>query len=151
MFKTTDQTKSLKEQIEILKAKDFIYKYWSLKYYDNNKDLNYKIFKVKAVYLLTDLDEEIFLKVYGCSFTVLVEKVVNTIDKKEENQIIIDDIENNRSKIFKEYKFDKDVSKHAGNLDDAVKTILKISEVLISGKVNNDDDDNYDLMGLYKI
>ena len=50
-FKTIDQIKSLKEQIEMLKAKDFIYKYWSLKYYDNNKDLNYKIFKVNAAYL----------------------------------------------------------------------------------------------------
>ena len=73
-FKTIDQSKSLEEQIEILKAKDFLYQYWSLKYYNNNKDLNYKIFKAKAAYLLIDPDEEIFKKVYGCNFTVLIEK-----------------------------------------------------------------------------
>ena len=46
-FKNNDQTKSLEEQIEILKTKDFLYEYWSLKYYNDNKDLNYKIFKTK--------------------------------------------------------------------------------------------------------
>ena len=57
-----DQTKSLEEQIEILKTKDFLYEYWSLKYYNDNKDLNYKIFKAEAAYLLTDLDKKYFKK-----------------------------------------------------------------------------------------
>ena len=82
-FKTIDQTKSLEEQIEILKTKDFLYQCWSLKYYNNNKDLNYKIFKAKAAYLLIDLDEEIFKKVYGCNVIVLVEKLINTVEKKK--------------------------------------------------------------------
>ena len=72
------------------------------------------------MHLLIDLNKKIFKKVYGCNFTVLVEKLINTIDKEEENQIIIDNIENNRSKFFKEYKFDKDVIKDSGDLDDAV-------------------------------
>ena len=55
-FKKIDQTKSLQEQIKILKTKGFLYEYWSLKYYNGNKDLNYKIFKAKAAYLLTNLD-----------------------------------------------------------------------------------------------
>ena len=59
-FKKIGQTKSLEEQIEILKTKDFLYEYWSLKYYNDNKDLNYKIFKAKAAYLLTGLDKKIF-------------------------------------------------------------------------------------------
>ena len=74
-------------------------------------------------------------KVYNCDFIVLGKKLINTVDKKEENQIIIDDIKNNRSKIFKEYSLLKDIDKnrniHAGNLDDAAKIILKINEVLI--------------------
>ena len=32
-FKTIDQTKSLEEQVEILKTKYFQYEYWYLKYY----------------------------------------------------------------------------------------------------------------------
>ena len=84
-FKTIDQTKSLEEQIEILKTKDFLYEYWSLKYYNDNKDLNYKIFKAKAAHLLTGLDKEIFKKVYNCDFIVLVKRLINTVDIKEEN------------------------------------------------------------------
>ena len=99
-FKTIDQTKSLEEQIELLKSKDFLYEYWSLKYYNDNKDLNYKIFKTKAAHLLIDLNKKIFEKVYCCNFTVLVEKLINTIDKKEENQIIVGNIKNNKIKFI---------------------------------------------------
>ena len=96
------------------------------------------------MHLLIDLNENIFEKVYCCSFTVLVEKLMNTIDKKEENQIIVDDIKNNKDKIYKEYNFDKDVIKHRGDLLDAAKIILEINEVLISGQANDDDDDDDD-------
>ena len=107
-FETIDQIKLLEKQIKLLKERrELLDEYWYVRYCHYNKDVNYKIFKAKAVYLLDELNEELFEKVYGCNFTVLVERLINTIDKKEENQIIIDDIKNNRSKIFKEYKFDK--------------------------------------------
>ena len=103
-FETIDQTKSLEDQIEILKTKDFLDYYWYVSYYNDNKDLNYKLFKAKAAYLLNDLDEHLFEKIFGCKFATLVEKLINTVDKKEENQTIIDDIKNNRNKIFNEYR-----------------------------------------------
>ena len=40
-FETIDQTKSLEEQIEILKTKDSLYEYWYLKYYNDNKNIYY--------------------------------------------------------------------------------------------------------------
>ena len=43
-FKTIDQTKSLEEQIEILKTKDLLEEYWYVGYYHGDKELNYKIF-----------------------------------------------------------------------------------------------------------
>ena len=79
-----------------------------------------------------------FKKVFGHIFVELVEKLINTVDKKEENQTIVDDIENNKDKIFGEYKFDKAVIKQSGDLIDAVKIILEINELLKSDKVNND-------------
>ena len=137
-FETIDHTKSLEEQIKLLKEKgEFLAEYWYVKYYHDNKGLNYKIFKAKAARLLNDLDEQLFEEIFGHKFAVLVDKLINTIDK-EENQIIIDDIENNRDKIFREYKFDKSVIKQSGDLSDAVKMILEINEVLTSDKVNND-------------
>ena len=81
-----------------------------------------------------------FQEVFGHAFAELVEKLINTVDKKEENQIIIDDIENNRDKIF-EQKYSQFVIQPAykrGDLKDAVKIILEINELLKSDKVNND-------------
>ena len=139
-FETTDQTKSLEEQIELLKERgEFLseYWYWYVGYYHDNKELNYKIFKAKAAPLLTDLDDQLFEKIFSYTFGALVDKVINTIDK-EKNQKIVDDIENNKDNISREYKFDKAVIKQSGDLIDAVKIILEINEILKSDKVNND-------------
>ena len=87
-----------------------------------------------------------FKEVFGHTFVELVEKLINTVDKKEENQIIIDDIKNNRDKISTKYRNDKSVIRHSGDLLDAVKIILEINETLKSNKVNNDDDDDDDLI-----
>ena len=81
-----------------------------------------------------------FKEVFGHAFAELVEKLINTVGKKEENQTIIDDIENNSSKIIKQ-KYSQFVIQPAykrGDLKDAVKTILEINELLKSDKVNND-------------
>ena len=79
-----------------------------------------------------------FKEVFCHTFAELVEKLINTVDKKEENQTIVDDIENDKDKIYKEYKFDEAVIKHSGDLLDAVKIILEINKSLKSDKVNND-------------
>ena len=133
-FKTIDQTKSLEEQIKILKTKDFLDEYWYVVYYHGNKKLNYKTFKTKAAHLLIDLDDQLFEKIFGYTFAALVDKLINTIDK--ENQIIIDDIENNRNEFFEKYKFDKSVIKQCGNLN-AAKIILEINELLALDEDNN--------------
>ena len=57
---------------------------------------------------------------------------------KEENQIIIKDIENNRNKFYEEYKFDKSIFKQCGNLHDAVEIILEINELLTLDEDNSD-------------
>ena len=102
-FKTIDQAKSLEDQIELLKENgEFLSEYWNVKYYHDNKELNYKIFKAKVPYILNDLDEKLFEKIFGHTFTALVDKLINTVDKKEENQIIINDIKNNSNKIIEQ-------------------------------------------------
>ena len=86
---------------------------------------------------MNELDDQLFEKIFGCKFATLVEKLINTTSK-EENQIIIKDIENNKDKINEEYKFDDSIFKQRGNLDGAVKIILEINEPLKSDKDNND-------------
>ena len=109
-------------------------------YYHGDKKLNYKIFKAKAAHLLNDLDKQLFLKIFGYTFAALVDKLINTIDK-EENQIIIDDIENNRGKIFEQDEYSKFVIQpeyKRGDLEDAIKMILEINELLTLDEDNND-------------
>ena len=140
-FAAIDQTKSLEEKIELLKEKrEFLSQHWYVGYYHGNKELNYKIVKAKAAYLLNELDEQLFKEVFGYAFVKLVEKLINAVDKKEENQIITDDIENNSSKTI-EQKYSQFVIQSAykrGDLKDAVKIILEINELLKSEEVNND-------------
>ena len=140
-FETIDQTKSLEDQIELLKERgEFLSEYWNVRHYPDNKELNYKIFKAKAAYLLNDLDEQLFQKIFGHTFAVLVEKLRNTVDKKEENQIINDGIENN-SKKFIEQEYSQFIIQprfKRGDLQDAVKIILEINKLFTQDKVNND-------------
>ena len=140
-FETIDQTKSLEEQLKLLKERgEFLSEYWRVEYYHDNKELNYKIFKAKAAYLLNDLDDQLFEKIFGYTFAALVDKLINTIDK-EENQIIIDDIENNRGKIFEQDEYSEFVIQPAykrGDLEDAIKIILEINELLTLDEDNND-------------
>ena len=106
-FETIDQTKSLEEQIELLKERgEFLSEYWYVRYYHDNKELNYKIFKAKAAYILNDLNDQLFEKIFGYTFAALVDKLINTVDK-EKNQTIVDDIENNKDKIYEEYNLIK--------------------------------------------
>ena len=80
-----------------------------------------------------------FKEVFGHAFAELVEKLINTVDKKEENQIIIDDIENNSNKITEQVysQFVIQPAHKRGDLSDTVKIILEINESLKSDKVNN--------------
>ena len=80
-------------------------------------------------------------KIFGHAFAALVDKLINTTGK-EENQIIVDDIENNKGKIFEQDKYSKFVIQPAyerGDLSDAVKIILEINELLALNEDNDDD------------
>ena len=68
--------------------------------YHDDKELNLKIFKAKATYILNDLVEQLFKKIFGHTFEALADKVINTINK-EENKIIIDDIKKIETKFMK--------------------------------------------------
>ena len=138
-FKKIDETKSFKEQIEILKTKDFLDEYWHFGYHHGNKELNFKIFKVKAAHILNDLDQQLFKKIFGHTFVALVDKLINTIGE-EENKIIIDDIKKNRDKIYEQDECSKFVIHPAHKRDDlldAIKIILNFNGLLSL------DDNNY--------
>ena len=79
-------------------------------------------------------------EVFGHTFVKLVEKLINTVGKEKENQIIVDNIKNNSIKITEQVysQFVIGLAHTRGDLIDAVKIILEINELLKSDKVNND-------------
>ena len=50
------------------------------------------------------IDKKIFKRIFGHTFETLANKLINTTNK-EENQIIVKNIEKNKDKIFKEDEF----------------------------------------------
>ena len=46
-FKMIDESKPFEHQINLLKKINFLYEYWNMRYYDDDKDLNLKIIKLK--------------------------------------------------------------------------------------------------------
>ena len=131
-FKTIDKTKSFEQQIEILKTRDFLDEYWRDEINHANKELNNKIFKAKVAFILNDIEEQLFEKIFGYTFVKLADKLLNTTSK-EENKIIIDDIKNNRDKIFEQDDFNNVVIKQGYkrcDLNDAVKMFLNFNEIV---------------------
>ena len=97
-----DESKSFKDQINLLKKMIFLYEYYSMEYYDDdddNKKLNLKIFKLKIAYLSNYIDENVFEKIFGCTFLTLTNKLINTTNKKE-NKMIISNIKKNKDKLY---------------------------------------------------
>ena len=101
--KIIDKSKSFEDQIKLIrKVKNLDYYY-----YVNNlgdKELKSKIFKLKLAHLSNEIDEDLFEQIFDHKFETLANKLINTTNK-EENQIIVKNIEKNKDKLFKEDEF----------------------------------------------
>ena len=93
-FKMIDESISFEEQTNLLKKINFLYEYWSMGYYDDDKELNLKIFKLTFAYISNAIDEKFFEEIFGHTFVTLANKLINTTNK-EENGIIINNIKKN--------------------------------------------------------
>ena len=123
--------KSFEDQIDIFKKIEWLNDYWYIKNYEDNKETNLRIFKLKLAYVLNVVDDNLFKEIFGFTSVELADKLINTTSK-EENQMFINDIKKNKDKILEEYKFDKSVIKQLSNLYDAVKVILEFNEIIQS-------------------
>ena len=54
-FKNIDETKSFKDQIDTLKEVPYLINYWYIEYYEDNKEINLRLFKLKLAHVLNDL------------------------------------------------------------------------------------------------
>ena len=74
--------------------------YWPYKDYDD-KELKSKYLKIELANMSNEIDKKLFEQIFGHTLIKLADKLINTTDK-EENQIIVKNIEKNKDKFFKE-------------------------------------------------
>ena len=100
-FKEIDGTKSFKDQTDILKKIPDLDNFWLMQYYEDNKETNLRIFKLKLAHIFNDVDDNLFTEIFGFTSVELADKLINTTSK-EDNQMIIDHIEIKRDKIYEQ-------------------------------------------------
>ena len=66
----------------------------------DDKELKFKYFKIQLADMSNEIGEELFEQIFGLKHIKLADKLINTINK-EENQIIVNDIHKNKDKLFK--------------------------------------------------
>ena len=126
-FKKIDETKSFEDQIDILKKIPWLNEYWDMCYYEDNKETNLRLFKLKFAHVFNDVDDNLFKEIFGFTSVKLADKLINTTSK-EENQMLVNDIEINRDKIFEQDKYSKPVIQPPHKRDDLLDTVKVILE-----------------------
>ena len=79
-----------------------------------------------------EIDEDLFEQIFSHTLTKLADKLINTTNK-EENQIIVNNINKNKDKLFKIHEFNNWVIQPSDwhiNLKDAIDLILDFNEEL---------------------
>ena len=92
-----DKSKSFEDQIKSLKKED-LKGYWPYIDYDDKK-LKSKFFKIQLADMSNEIDEKLFEQIFDHTLIKLADKLINTINK-EENQIIVKNINKNENKLF---------------------------------------------------
>ena len=69
-----------------------------------DKELKFKIFKLNLAHLSNEIDKKLFEQIFGHTIETLANKLISKT-KKEENQLIVKNIDKNKEKIHKEDEF----------------------------------------------
>ena len=129
--KMIDRSKWFEDQTESLKKVENLNQYCSINDF-NDKELKSKIFKLKLVDMSNDIDEKLFEKIFGDTLEILANKLINMINK-EQNQIILKNISANKKKLHEQektapYDWVIQPSYRRNNLIKAIKLILDFNE-----------------------
>ena len=123
-----DKSKSFEEQIKSLKKREDLKGFWTYNDF-GDKELKSKYFKIELADMSNDIDKKLFEQIFGHTLIKLADKLINTTNK-EENQIIVKNINKNKDKIYKQKKGDWVIqpSDRRINLFHAIKLILDFNE-----------------------
>ena len=129
-----DKSKSFEDQIKSIKKVENLGDCYRVNDF-NDKKLKFKIFKLKLAHLSNEIDEKLFEQIFGHTLIKLADKLINTTNK-EENQIIVNNIKENKEKIYEEcetsYGYDYVIqpSNQCIDLIDAINLILDFNETI---------------------
>ena len=103
-----------------------------MQYYEDNEETNLRLFKLRLVHIFNDVDDNLFTEIFGFTSVELAEKLINTTSK-EDNQMIIDDIEIKENKIYEQDKYSQFVIQpphKRTDLLDTVKVLLDFNKTI---------------------
>ena len=98
-----DKSKSFEDQIKSIRKVENLNEYYFINDY-GDKELEFKIFKLKLAHLSNIIDKKLFKQIFGHTFETLANKLINTTNK-EENQIIVKNINKNKDKLYEQDDF----------------------------------------------
>ena len=131
--KIIEKSKSFEEQIDSVKKIENL-EYCFINDY-GDKELQFKIFKLKFAYLSNIIFEKIIKRIFAHAFETLANKLINTTNK-EENQIIINNINEDKDKLHEEdetsdsFNYVIQPSNRRNNLIDAINLILAFNKTI---------------------
>ena len=129
--KIIDKSKSFEDQIKSITKVENLGEYYFINNYDD-KELKFKIFKLRLAHLSNIIDEKLFKQTFGHTFETLANKLINTTNKGK-NQIIVNNIEKNKDKLYKEddsYDYVVQPSDRRTDFIDAIKLILDFNKTI---------------------
>ena len=97
-----DKSKSFEDQIKSIRKVENLNEYCFINDY-GDKELEFKIFKLKLAHLSNIIDKKLFEQIFGHTLIKLADKLINTTNK-EENQIIVNNIKETKEKLYEEYE-----------------------------------------------
>ena len=99
-----DKSKSFEDQIKSIRKVKNLSEYW----FSNNwgdKESKYKYIKLKLALISNEIDKKLFEQIFGHTLEKVANKLTNT-KRKEENQIIVNNINKNKKKLHEIDKTD---------------------------------------------
>ena len=92
-----DKSKSFEDQIKSIRKVENLEEYYFINDF-GDKELKFKIFKLRLAHLSNDIDKNLFEKIFGHTLIKLADKLINTTNK-DENQINVKNIEKNKETL----------------------------------------------------
>ena len=116
---------------KIVKKRENLKEFWPYKDF-GDKELKFKYLKMELANMSNEIDKNLFKQIFGHTLETLANKLIN-ITNKEENQIIVKNINKNKDKLFEmdsPYSFVIQPSDQRIDLIDTIKFTLDFNETI---------------------